>query len=100
VGDGGGDGHEHHVAVRHGLGGGGGDVPVWGARCWDNVVHVGVAGGVLSGLDHVHGALRDVDAPDVEACVVEPDGGGQADVTETNDANGTKSFERHMLADA
>ena len=75
--------------MRHGLGGGGGDVPVFGARCGDDVVHIGVAGGVLAGKHHVHGALRDIDAPDGEARVVETDSGGQADVAQADDAHST-----------
>ena len=59
-----------------GFGRGGRDVPAFGAGRRDDVVHVGVAGGVFPGHDHVNGSLGHVNAPDLEAGVVEADGCG------------------------
>ncbi len=86
--DGRGDGDEHHVAVRYSLGGGGGDVPALCSGCGDDVVNVRVAGWVFSGHHHVHGALGDVHAPDVEAGVVEADGCGQTYIAEADYPDG------------
>jgi len=62
-------------------------VPALSAGLGDDVVHVGVARGVLSGQHHVDGALRYVHAPDLKTSVVEANGGGKAHVTKPDDAD-------------
>jgi len=52
-------------------------VPSLGTWRRNDVVNVRVAGWVFSGHDHVKGSLGYVNAPDLEAGVVEADGGGQ-----------------------
>ena len=73
-------------------------MPAFSTGCWNDVVNVRVPGGVLPGQYHVHGALSDINAPDFEPCVVETNGGGQADIPQSDDADGVELPSSHEHA--
>ena len=63
-------------------------MPAVRARLGDNVVHVRITCWVFPGFHRIHGALGHVHAPHRKPCIVETDGGWEADVAQANDTDG------------